>query len=311
MSQKNQAAKRVARERAAAERARQQQQQRRRRQWITAAIVLVVIAAVVGIGVAVKASKSSSSAPFAAPNGSVIDQGVNAKTNTSKPTAIAYGSPDAKVTVTVFEDVRCPFCDIFELGARQVYKKYVDAGEVRVMFHLVKLIDVNDAASGQNATGSRTGGSALACAQQAGMFDAYHDVLYDNQPAETSDPFSDPLALITLAKKVPGLDTATFESCVKGVKYGGFVDQNWADFNTLGLQGTPTVIVAGATLTNTQLFSASSTAGLTANTRSDGQGANTTAIDTAFQAAVTKAYGSATPSPWASASPTPTASATG
>ena len=309
MSQSNRDGKRVARERIAAAQAAQRRRERQRRGWITAAVAAVVIIAIVGIGVGIKLSKTSAAA-FVAPTGAVVDQYVDAQTHTGDPTGILYGSADAKVTLTVFEDVRCPFCDIFELGARDVYKKYVDAGEVKVEFHLVKLIDENDASAGENASGSRNGGSALACAQNAGMFDEYHDVLYDNQPVETSDPWSAASALITLAKKVPGLDTPTFESCVSKVAYGGFVDQNWADFNTLKLSGTPTVEINGTALTNSQLFTASSTAGVTANTASDGEGANTTAVDTALQTAVTKAYGSSTPTPWASASSSASSGAT-
>jgi len=297
MSQANRAGKRIARERIAAMQAAQRHRERQRRQLITAAVAVL---AIVGIGVGIKLSKTTAAA-FVAPTGAAVDTYVNAQTHTNDATGIRYGSPDAKVTMTVFEDVRCPFCDIFELGARDVYKKYVDAGEVKVYFHLVKLIDENDQSAGENASGSRTGGGALACAQNAGLFDEYHDVLYDNQPVETTDPWSSPGALITLAKKVPGLDTATFESCVTKVTYGGFVDQNWADFNTLKLSGTPTVEIDGTALTDSQLFTASSTAGVTANTRSDGEGANTTAVNSALQAAVTKAYGSATPTPWASA----------
>lgn len=310
MSKANQDAKRTARERMAAAQAAERAKSRRKRQLLTAGIVVVVIAAIVGIGVAVKSSKSnSSSATFAAPRGAVVDTYVNAQTKTNDPTAIEYGSPDAKVTMTVFEDVRCPFCDIFELGARDVYRKYVDAGEVKVEFHIVKLIDVNDQSSGQNASGSREGGSALGCAQNAGLFDQYHDVLYNNQPVETADPWSAPTALITLAEQVPGLDTPTFESCVKNTTYGGFVDQNWADFNTLKFQGTPTVEINGTALTDAQLFSANSKAGVTANTTSDGEGANVAAVQSALAAAVTQAYGGATPTPWATVSASTSGSA--
>jgi protein-disulfide isomerase len=309
MSQANRDGKRTARERTAAMQEAQRRRTRRNRQLAVAAGALVVILAIVGIGVGIKLSKTPA-APFAAPTGAAVDSYVNSQTHTNDPTGILYGSANAKVTMTVFEDVRCPYCDIFEVGARDVYKKYVDAGEVKVYFHLVKLIDENDQSSGENASGSRTGGSALACAQNEGLFDEYHDVLYDNQPDETTDPWSSPSALITLAKKVPGLDTPTFESCVDKITYGGFVDQNWADFNTLKLTGTPTVEIDGTALTTAQLFSPSSTAGVTSTTSSDGQGANTTAVNAALQAAVTKAYGSTTPTPWASASPSTSASAT-
>ena len=317
-SQANRDAKRGARERAAAALVAERAKTRRRRQLLTGAIALVVIVAIVGIGFAVKSSSSNSSqsaSASAAPSGTVVDPFVNALTKTNDPTAILYGSPNAKVTMTVFEDVRCPFCDVFELGARDVYKQYVDAGEVKVMFHLVKLIDENDQASGDNASGSREGGSALGCAQNAGMFDAYHDVLYDNQPEETTDPWSQASALIALAKQVPGLDTPTFESCVENTTYGGLVDQNWADFNTLKLQGTPTVEINGTALSDAQLFTTSSKAGVTANTTAAGEGANVTAVQSALQSAVARAYGGSTPTPWAvpsteaAASPSTAASA--
>lgn len=310
MSNANQAGKRSARERMVAAQAADRTKTRRKRQMLTAGIAVVVIGAIVGIGVGVKSSSAdSSTAAFVAPTGAVIDPEVNAQTHTNDPTAILYGSADARVTMTVYEDVRCPFCDIFEVGTNSVYKKYVDAGEIKIMFHEVKLIDVNDQSAGEEASGSRNGGSALACAQNAGLFDDYHDVLFDNQPEETTDPWSDPSALITLAKQVPGLDTPTFESCVKNVAYGGFVDQNWTDFNTLKFQGTPTVEIDGSALTDAQLFSASSTAGVTANTASDGEGANVTAVQSALQGAVTKAYGTTAPAPWAPPSPTASASA--
>lgn len=291
MSQHDQRTRPNARQRAAAAQAAERAKARRRRQWLTGALALVVIAAAVGIGLAAKSpNQNSNTAAIAVPKGAVVDSVVDSKTHTNKATAIEYGSPDAKVTVTVFEDVRCPFCDIFELGARSVYKQYVDAGQVKVLFHIVKLIDENDQASGENASGSRAGGSALACAQNAGLFDQYHDVLFDNQPVETTDPWSDPSALITLAQKVPGLDTPTFESCVRNTAYGAFVDQNWADFQTLHLNGTPTVEINGTALTNAQLFSASSKSGVTANTAADGQGANVAAFQSALQEAVAKAY---------------------
>ena len=309
MSQANRDGKRTARERTAALQEAQRRSERRRRQWTTAGIAAIVVIAIVGIGVWVKAAQhNGSTAAFVAPTGAVVDPYVNAQTHTNDATGILYGSADAKVTMTVFEDVRCPFCDIFEVGARDVYKKYVDAGEVKVYFHLVKLIDENDDSAGGNASGSRNGGSALACAQNEGLFDEYHDVLYDNQPDETTDPWAETSALITLAKKVPGLDSSTFESCVNKVSYGGFVDQNWTDFNTLKLSGTPTVEINGTALSNTQLFSASSTAGVTSTTSSDGEGANTTAVNAALQAAVTTAYGSSTTTPWASASSSAAAS---
>lgn len=289
MNQAKRDGKRGARERLAAERERQRQRKRRNRMLAIygSALAVVVIAVVVGLVVANLNSGSVTSA-FTAPKGAVVDPYVNATTKTNDATAIEYGSPDAKVTMTVFEDVRCPYCDVFELGAKSVYNTYVTAGQVRVLFHMVKLIDNKQ---GTANGGSRWGGSALACAQSAGRFDAYHDVLFANQPAETSDGFASTATLISLTAKVPGLDSPAFEACVRDESYGGLVDQNYTDFSTLGLQGTPTVMIDGTQLTDTQMFSASSTAGITATTSDITTGANVSAIRAALQTAVTKAYG--------------------
>ena len=52
-----------------------------------------------------------------------------------------------------------------------------------------------------------------------------------------------------LAKQVPGLDTPAFESCVTAGTNKGLVQQNLADFNTLHLSATPTVLLDGKQLT--------------------------------------------------------------
>ena len=54
-----------------------------------------------------------------------------------------------------------------------------------------------------------------ACAQDAGKFTAYHDVLFENQPMESDDAFADKGRLIDLAGKVEGLDTPAFRTCVE------------------------------------------------------------------------------------------------
>ena len=277
---------------------------------LTAGIAVVVIGAIVGIGVGVKSSSASSSAAaFVAPAGAVIDPEVNAQTHTNDPTAILYGSPNAKVTMTVYEDVRCPFCDIFEVGANSVYKKYVDAGEVKVMFHEVKLIDVNDQAAGEDASGSRNGGSALACAQNASLFDQYHDVLFDNQPDETTDTWSRPLRADQPGDEGPRTRHAHLrvlcqERDVRRLRRPELV----------GLQHTQVRGHADGRdqrhgVDRRELFSASSTAGVTANTALRREGANITASGRRCRAAVSKAYGTTTPAPWASAWARPSAAA--
>ena len=104
--------------------------------------------------------------------------------------------------LTVYEDFRCSACGSFESGYQSAYKALVKAGKVELLVHPVDLIDNNEGGSGSLAAGN-----AAACAQNAGKFEDYHDVLYANQPTESNDAFASDGTLISYAKKVSGLDT--------------------------------------------------------------------------------------------------------
>lgn len=195
-----------------------------------------------GIGIAVSASASKPQAYTVPSDGSVVADEYADPAN--KPTALAYGSASAPHTLTVFEDFRCPYCRGLETGSASVYKSYVASGALRVLFHPVTLIDLKDAGT----SGSLWSGAASVCAAAAGKFDEYHDALFAEQPDESVDDYSGTAKLISVAKQVPGLDTTAFESCVTSGTYKGLVQQNMADFNTLRLGGTPTLLLDGKPL---------------------------------------------------------------
>lgn len=149
--------------------------------------------------------------------------------------AIPIGDSTAPVKLTVYEDVRCSACGEFEKNYQSAYKSLVSAGKVQLLVHLVDLIDNN-----AGGTGSLAAGNAAACAQNAGKFEAYHDVLYANQPSESDDAYASAATLISYAKQVSGLDTASFESCVKSGKYDAWVKQNYRNLEQIEGNGTST-----------------------------------------------------------------------
>jgi protein-disulfide isomerase len=228
-----------ARERAAAAYAADRAKARRRRQFLIGGIVVVVIAIAVGIGVAVQhnSSRNSSAAangPLVFPTGTV-----------ASGLAVPYGTnQNAKVTLTVYEDFRCPFCKEAESMFGPIYTADAKAGKIKVQFHFVNLIDRND-----GGTGSIQAGSAAGCAQDAGneKFKSYHDVLYANQPSETDDAYASTDTLISLAKKVSGLDTPAFEACVKSGKYQPWVVKNYDALSSAegGNVSTPDYLING------------------------------------------------------------------
>lgn len=235
------------RDRVAARRQAQRRRAARRRSMVVSAAVLAVVGGAVGVGIAVSAS-STAPKSYAVPAGGAVVADPFADP-AGKATALAYGPASAPHTLTIFEDFRCPYCKALETGSASVYKDFAAAGSLRVLFHPVTLIDANDGGSG-----SLEAGSAAVCAAAAGKFDEYHDLLFAGQPSESQDSYSSAATLIGLARQIPGLDTPTFESCVNAKTYQGLVQQNWKDFNTLKVAGTPTLMLDGKTLNLPQSF---------------------------------------------------------
>ncbi|MET7682272.1 thioredoxin domain-containing protein [Streptomyces sp. NPDC005423] len=236
MSEKNRDGKRTARERLAVEREKQKSAERRRRTLIVGASVVCVLglAAVIGV-VAANSGKDSGSGrsgagPVVAPSGS---QGKDSL-------AIPVGKDGAKSALTVWEDFRCPACQAFETTYRSTLRPLVDAGQLKVTYHLATLIDGN-----LRGTGSRHAANAAACAQDAGKFRDYHDVLYENQPKETDDAYGSNAKLIELAGKVSGLDTPAFRTCVEDGTHDSWVAKSNKAFQSAGFTGTPTVLLDG------------------------------------------------------------------
>ncbi|MET8688610.1 thioredoxin domain-containing protein [Streptomyces sp. NPDC004732] len=234
MSEKNREGKRSARERLAEERDRQKARDKQRRALVVGAAVVGVLglAAVVGLLAANSGDddKSDTAGPVVAPKGASDKDGP----------AIPVGKESAKSTLTVWEDFRCPACKGFEDGYRSTIHELTEKGELKVEYHLATLIDGN-----MGGSGSKRAANAAGCAQDAGKFVPYHDVLFKNQPAEPDDAFGKNSKLIELAGQVDGLDTGSFKKCVEDGKHDSWVDKSNQAFQDAKLGGTPTVRLNG------------------------------------------------------------------
>ncbi|MGW1429127.1 DsbA family protein [Streptomyces sp. NPDC002431] len=238
MSEKNEQGKRAARERLAQQRERERAGERRRRTLIVSGAVVGVLALAAVVGVIAansggKNSKGEAAGPAVAPSGATGKDSL----------AIAVGADDAPSTLTIWEDFRCPVCAQFENAFRDTVHELENSGQLKVEYHLATIIDGN-----LGGSGSLRAANAAACAQDAGKFPAYHDVLYRNQPQETDDAFGDNAKLIELSGKVPGLDTATFRSCVEDGKHDAWVKKSNTAFQNGGFQGTPTALLNGESI---------------------------------------------------------------
>ncbi|MEU5659493.1 thioredoxin domain-containing protein [Streptomyces sp. NPDC047737] len=234
MSEKNQDRRRAARDRLAQQREQDRARDRRRRTLIvaTAVVGVLALAAVIGL-IAANAGKDdqdSEAGPAVTPSGAMGEDGL----------ALQVGADDAPSTLTIWEDFRCPVCAQFENAFRDTITELAESGQLKVQYHLATIIDGN-----LGGSGSLRAANAAACAQDAGKFAPYHDVLYSNQPAETDDAFGENSKLIELAGKVDGLDTPAFRSCVEDGTHDSWVEKSNKAFTEGGFQGTPTALLNG------------------------------------------------------------------
>ena len=245
MSRSNRIGKELARQRAALAKVEAEYRFKRNRSLTVYGSTFGIVVLAVVLAIAVNYSILPSAAPLA-PASVVAD--TTGGVASADAMAIPIGDSSAPVKLTVYEDFRCSACGSFESNYQSAYKALVKAGKLELLVHPVDLIDNVDGGSGSLAAGN-----AAACAQNAGKFEDYHDVLYANQPSESDDSFSSDSTLISYAKQVSGLDTAAFESCVKSGKYDGWIKQNYRDLEQIdgNSTATPTLLANGSKLTLT------------------------------------------------------------
>lgn len=223
---------------------------------VTAVVVGVIGTAAVGCGASLQARR-----PAAAERSAV--SGVTEQPQAAEPagyagldevperlapdgTTIVVGDPQAKITVHLFEDARCPVCQEFEVdGAGPTLTEWTVRRGVKVEYTMASFLDGR-----LGGHGSRKAVNALRAALEEGKFAEYHAVLYRYQPPEEEDGFTD-ARLLELAGRVEGLRTPAFEAAVRTMKYQDFVDASEKVFARAGHYnghegpGTPTAEING------------------------------------------------------------------
>ncbi|WP_163510916.1 DsbA family protein [Fodinicola acaciae] len=218
--------------------------QRRKQRIITFSIVAVVVVAVLAVvgvvGVTVWNQTHKPAPPLAAPKGGTTS-------------GIYVGPPTAKVTVELYIDFMCPICNQFEQTTGPTLDKMVQQGQIRIYYHPVAYLD----RSSQGTMYSTRASGAAACAADAGVFDKFRSILYQNQPQENTPGLTNQ-QLIQFGQQAGVKDTATFEKCVNDGKYSTWTANLTDAASKGGVSGTPTVKVNGTlvgakdTVPNTQ-----------------------------------------------------------
>lgn len=199
-------------------------QRRRRLITVVAATAVAAVIGLIAIGLLTRG------------DGSVV-------TRTSTGEGRTLGSPDAPVTISIWEDFQCPFCKIANAAAlTEVEKNYVETGKVKFVYHDFAFLGEESVQAAQ----------AGLCATDQDMFWPYHDVLFNHQSGENRGTFSNS-NLKAFAAEV-GLDTAAFATCLDGQGHRPDVTSSLNEGKSLGVSSTPTFFVGDTKIVGAQPY---------------------------------------------------------
>jgi protein-disulfide isomerase len=263
-SRNSQEAKRAARERLRVEREKQAKRDKVRRQAVVGGSLVAVLAIAGGIAYFVTrpdgpwdvaaqvADKGAgSSMDF---DGKKIAYHAPDHTTGKKGLGILVGDKDAKHTLTLYEDMRCPICSQFEQNVGETVMKDVKDGKYNVKYVFATFLDGDTAEGIGKGSGSKNALSALGAALNVSpqaMLD-YKYALYSkkNHPKEADDDFAKDSKLIDVAQQVPALkNNKKFQQAVKDGTYDAWAMAMSAKFRAAkDVSGTPTVKMDGVHL---------------------------------------------------------------
>jgi protein-disulfide isomerase len=232
---KRAAARRRIEEKRAAEAASRARAQRRQRTVIGGVVAAVVVIVAVVVAIVVQTQRTTTS-PTAAVPAHTIDNGQ----------VIAVGSSTAPVTIDLYEDLQCPVCKAFEQANGPAVKQLVAAGTVQLHYHPMAFLD--SSANQQYSTRALNAAAAVVNAAGPDAYQAFHDLLYTNQPPESGPGLSDD-QLISYAAQA-GASGPTVEQQIRDLAYGDWVKNVTDQASKNGVTQTPTVFVGGKQLTD-------------------------------------------------------------
>ena len=214
-------------DRAAAIRAEHERKERRSRALVVAASVIGVLLVVIAIAVGLQQGGNGEGQTSTPPDNAVDDY------------ALAMGDNDAPVTVTVYEDMMCPYCGLFEEVSSERLKEYAESGDVEVRYHVVSFLD----RASEDRYSTRAANALAVVLDTAGAEVAveFHDALFANQPEEGGAGLSDE-QMIDMAAEA-GADEDAITGPIADLKFEPWVEDATEAWSKAGYTGTPTVTV--------------------------------------------------------------------
>jgi protein-disulfide isomerase len=145
---------------------------------------------------------------------------------------------DGPVRVDAFIDFLCPFCRRFELSAEPALADLIADGLISLAHHPMNFLD-----EASTTNYSTRAAAASGCAADQGRFLDYARALFLGQPPE-GGPGLTYAELARIGHDI-GLPDTSFASCITQAPYLDWPPFVTARATALGVQATPTVLVAG------------------------------------------------------------------
>ena len=143
------------------------------------------------------------------------------------------------VRVDAFIDFMCPYCRGFELSSGPALAGLVAGGLISLAYHPMNFLD-----EASTTNYSTRAAAASGCAADQGRFVEYAHALFASQPPEGGPGLSD--AELPGIGRAVGLGGAAFAACLSDAPYLDWPPYVTARATALGVDATPTVLVAGA-----------------------------------------------------------------
>ncbi|HEY3530848.1 MAG TPA: thioredoxin domain-containing protein [Nocardioides sp.] len=218
---------------------RQQQRRERRRNLLVVGSVVLAVLIIAAVLFFVQ-SKSDTTGKSVTASGT--------PKNLSGQYDVVIGKSSAPHTIKLYEDLQCPICQEFEKAAGDQVRSAIADGKVKVDYHMVAFLDRESSTN----YSSRALNAAMAVLSTAGPqgFLKFHEIAYDNQPAEGSAGVPDS-TLVDWAVQA-GADKAKVTPLIDGNVYHQWVVNATDQMSKDKVTGTPTIFIDGTEETNLQ-----------------------------------------------------------
>ena len=242
--------------RLAAQRLKEEQARTARRQrnmWIGAGAALLVVVVVVASMIIAAGNQPAMADVELSPEGSTMSGGI--PVGPEGIAGVTDGADDDAVTVAIYSDFICPYCQMFDQLNAATLAELREAGEIIVEYHPVSILD--RASAGSRYSTRAATATVLTAAEAPESFVAFTDALFAAQPQEGTVGLSD--AEIADIARDAGVPEEVAAKIASGEYLGDSEDdpatyQPWVKAATdqgskdLGGLGTPTILLNGVKL---------------------------------------------------------------